>query len=493
MAVLGRTGEQRRFDREQNNRVRRANLSLSGNPEQLFKEWKAAGYVSKEIKSWQHLEEQYNSLIKSGIKSADARKKLMPGKPGASIFSKDYDTGEYKINRRAIRTTTAPATRQIADQIGGAGTGDKFDKDIRQSFDTPGVKGGEMRAKARMAHLNAGKPETGKIEYDLGHYRAAAHADGAGYDGSKNMDPEPSYINQAHIAKDRLKEADMRELGIPLNGPEAAVEELGELSNRSGLQTRGGHLPQPILDDLSTSVYKGSVETARTKGELDYTPQGPNSGVKNPARSEAVYKNWDTGLEIGPSEYGRVKSVGQGLAIADRAEQLGLQGKDMRPVLDQISPTTSKGDAVSQSGPVRTVKPKNPQVVDTATGYTRRATGVLGKAAKFAPLAGLGIALGNAAQAAQQGDFMGAAGHVIEGVVGEVPVVGDVAVDAAQGSPVADGTIEGAERTQLQIQQRRDKNPSQHGLQGPDVPRPTPTYKSNRQKLIEQRRRRRKK
>lgn len=481
MAVLGRSREQRRFDREQNNRVRRATLSLSSEPDSLFKEWKAAGWVDSKVKSFDDALEQYSSLIEGGMKPSDAAKKILPKyKESGNIFAKDYDSGQYKIDRRKIRTTTAPATRQIADIQGGQGAGDQFNKDVRESFDRPGMKGGEMRAKARMAHLNASKPEVGKIEYDLGHYRAAAHPDGAGYDGPKNMDPEPSYINQAHIAKDRIPQKAMQELGIPLNGPEAVVEHQGNLPNRSGLTTRGGHLPQPILDDLSTSAYRGAFETAKTRGELDTTPQGPNTGVKNPARSEAVYNNWETGMDIGPSEYGRVKSYDHALAIADRAEQLGQQGAPVRPALDQLSPTTSKGTGYIPGREAITIKPQDPKVV-TPEGWTRRARGVR-KGATLLPLAGLGIALGSAAQAAQKGDYMGAAGHLIEGAVGEVPVVGDVAVDAAQGSPVADGTIAGANRTAIQMQQHRALKPTQHGYHGPDVPKPKATYQKNREK-----------
>ena len=73
-----------------------------------------------------------------------------------------------------------------------------------------------------------------------------------------------------------------------------------------------------------------------------------------------------------------------------------------------------------------------------------------------------------------------AAGHAIAGAVGEVPVVGDALVDAAQGTPVADGTIQGAQQKAAEVNTQRQQKPTQYGYHGPDVPRPKPTYQKNR-------------
>ena len=109
-------------------------------------------------------------------------------------------------------------------------------------------------------------------------------------------------------------------------------------------------------------------------------------------------------------------------------------------------------------------------------------------AMKLVPFAGAGIALGSAAQSAKAGDYMGATGHLIEGVVGEVPVVGDALVDAAQGTAVADGTIQGAKKKAAQVKTQRQQKPTQYGYHGPDVPKPKPTYQKNRDKLNANRR-----
>jgi hypothetical protein len=193
------------------------------------------------------------------------------------------------------------------------------------------------------------------------------------------MDPEPAYVNQSHIDKDRIPDYAMREYGIPLNGPEAVAEtsiQQRGAPSRSGLTTRGGHLPQPILDDLSTSAYRQAFETAKANGELT----GRYGGVMSIKKDPSIFNYWDNkvdpndptatktygpGLDLGPENYGNIKSYGQALALADKAEQLGQQGANIRPALDQLSPTTSKGTAVAQSGPVRRIAPaaipyKNP-------------------------------------------------------------------------------------------------------------------------------------
>jgi hypothetical protein len=67
----------------------------------------------------------------------------------------------------------------------------------------------------------------------------------------------------------------------------------------------------------------------------------------------------------------------------------------------------------------------------------------VGRAAKYLlPGASLTIGLGQAGHAASQGDYAGAAAHGVGALVGEIPIIGDVAVDSIAGSSVADGTLE---------------------------------------------------
>jgi len=81
------------------------------------------------------------------------------------------------------------------------------------------------------------------------------------------------------------------------------------------------------------------------------------------------------------------------------------------------------------------------------------------------PLAGAVIGFGQAGHAASQGDYAGAVAHSVGAVVGEVPIVGDVAVESVAGTAVADGTVTGR-------QQDVAARPSYYGKSGPDLSTP---------------------
>ena len=83
------------------------------------------------------------------------------------------------------------------------------------------------------------------------------------------------------------------------------------------------------------------------------------------------------------------------------------------------------------------------------------------RASRFVPLVGIGIGLGEAAQAAEQGNYVEAGAHVAGTAIGEIPVVGDAIVETIRGDGVANGEG-GMERTQLEVQraQNRRNNPT---------------------------------
>ena len=83
----------------------------------------------------------------------------------------------------------------------------------------------------------------------------------------------------------------------------------------------------------------------------------------------------------------------------------------------------------------------------------------------FVPLLGIADAIKNSANAAMKGDMPGAIAHGIGGAVGEVPVVGDVAVESVSGSPVRTGT-------QTNQRQSEVTTPSRYNKQGPDLTTP---------------------
>ena len=74
---------------------------------------------------------------------------------------------------------------------------------------------------------------------------------------------------------------------------------------------------------------------------------------------------------------------------------------------------------------------------------------VLTKIGAGVPLLGLAGGLGQAAVAAQQGDYAGAAAHTAGAVIGEVPVVGDVINETISGSAVASGELKDAPRIHM--------------------------------------------
>lgn len=89
----------------------------------------------------------------------------------------------------------------------------------------------------------------------------------------------------------------------------------------------------------------------------------------------------------------------------------------------------------------------------------------IGRALSFVPLLGIVDSIKNSANAAMKGDVPGAIAHGVGGAVGEIPLVGDAAVESVSGTPVADGTLSGHKRAQLEA-------PSYYGKKGPDLTTP---------------------
>lgn len=65
------------------------------------------------------------------------------------------------------------------------------------------------------------------------------------------------------------------------------------------------------------------------------------------------------------------------------------------------------------------------------------------------PLLGFAGGIGQAAAAAQQGDYAGAVAHTAGAIVGEVPVIGDVINETVSGSAVASGELKDAPRIKM--------------------------------------------
>ena len=444
-------------------------------PEKVFKLWQDAGRIPKHYGSWDELEADFMSRLNDGMTKDQARKSMgVTYKSIADSYLLDTNTSkgvERGINRRAIREDLDPITERHVREKYGEATLDRFKEKLRNDW--------FKLAEAERLEMQgiAGK------QYHRGHAYSAL--DG-GSVAISNMLPEHGKRNSLHSSAPRWLRGIMEDVGLT----QSYMEDFYEWHD---LDRQGLHKGPRPSNALATAADEHQTSPA-------------------PGTRDGYWKNPEAGVDPASLEM-----------RTDRAMQLESQGVS-REAIDRYernrSAALSIGDSTAQSGPVRSnsrhvtvqdttprpngslppprisVQPRTaelgitPKPVPTPSPTPRKFPNrLVGKGATLFPLAGLGIALGSAAQAAQKGDYMGAAGHLIEGVAGEVPVVGDVAVDAAQGLPVADGTLEGARQTALQIQQSRAVNPSKHGMMGPDVPRPKPKYQQNRER---QRRLRRK-
>ena len=95
------------------------------------------------------------------------------------------------------------------------------------------------------------------------------------------------------------------------------------------------------------------------------------------------------------------------------------------------------------------------------------------KLSKWLPLAGAVAPLVQSGQAFAQGRPVEGIVHAGEAALGEVPIVGDAATELIAGSPVAHGTLEGAQREQQEVQrQNRERlQRKQHVKDNPESER----------------------
>jgi hypothetical protein len=99
------------------------------------------------------------------------------------------------------------------------------------------------------------------------------------------------------------------------------------------------------------------------------------------------------------------------------------------------------------------------------------------RAAGVLPAVSLITGFGQAGHAASKGDIPGAIAHGVGAVVGEVPIFGDVINESVTGTSVADATIKGQNRRELQT-------PALGGKQGPAVPTQRQSQAAARAKVI---------
>lgn len=478
-----------------NGPVAGARSSWKTSPERLFKDNVKAGRIPSKFNTWEEAEKAFLDAVDGGLSPEEARQKLgltytnVNGQPYFNPTTDSRTNTTRGLNTRAVAEDLHPQAEDHIRRIRGEDAaqqarieaGDEWgDNKTKKSdkykgsdnigpnyvqdarTDAEGVRD-DLREKFGKGNpLDQGK----QIHRGHGHAAKGTTPGSNGGINRSNLMPEWGPLNVGHSNDPRFNEDVMWDLNMSSTGEQAYWDGILE---SEGLTINPTSKRQPG-DYMAGDEYLREVKGS--KGPMNYEV-GP-----------AIERGNVTPDSIPARERRRAELVAQGLITDPKA-----QANSQSTLLD----TTT---AESRSGPVRTVR--QPDAV-TVQDMTRKPNGNLPRsglrrAAKLAPLAGLAIAFGNAAQAAQQGNYMDAAGHLIEGAVGEVPVVGDVAVETAQGSPAADGTLQGAQRTALQVQQSRAQKPSQYGYHGPDVPqapKPKPTYQQNREKLNRARRRNR--
>lgn len=311
-----------------NKLVRESQKSLTNFPQEVFNAWQNAGRFPRNFKNFDELVSAYNASIAGGMTPAEAREDLGIN---FNAFKKQGD--EYILDRRIIRTELDPWTEELIDLSSGSGSGKLEAKRQRREFTF-----GEAATQAKAAEQNLFMPRAvrAKIYYDKGHGRAAANALSPGSDDIENVLPEIAQINQLHKEKDRYPQWFMEEAGIPVSKPEAyfnrQIIEQGA-PRRSGLS---GPIAQPILDSLDRLIYDRAMYISKVTNK---TP----------------YDVWETATDLDTfphlNESYNIKSYGQALAAADKAEQGKAITGEYPEWVNELAGTTSRG--ASSGGPVR--------------------------------------------------------------------------------------------------------------------------------------------
>ena len=241
-----------------------------------------------------------------------------------------------------------------------------------------------------------------------------------------------------------------------------------QASQDRGIQYHKGHIQSSDLGGSTTS------RNLRLENGSNNSAHGRSSPSRAALLNTGAPVDWDgdainyldpSGLpaEYSPKDKQRILNAPED-QIDEITEQVDKevwdrigQNPDARPIRTNpnariVNPPTTQNyngltlDAFNQG----TTKPRAPNTDLTLGGGsikfnpTGRQVGKgLAKLGAAVPLASLGIGLGQAAHAAQQGDYAGAAAHTAGAIVGEVPIFGDAIVESVSGTGLADGTLQG--------------------------------------------------
>ena len=399
------------------------------NKEELFRVWQKMGRIPGRFESWEQLEKEYLKLV--GVD------KLSPGKARAqlgvtytNVIGKPFlavntsSTGKLRgIDVRSIREDINAVEELMLRDVYSDKMFEEFKGFVRKEWDV---------ARKDISKIETYLSDFGPRKrgfFHRGHYTAALEAGGLTRD---NVSPEVGKYNVDHGPKPRFDPGIMRELNIPENYLSAYYNRL--------LKMEGLDINPYRIDELRLVA--------------DEYANLPGEGKISPAQIEA---------------------------LEDRAFQLKQQGytdKQLREYFANQSILLDKTQSVG--GPVRTIQEgvKPVEVVNTAEGGRRKSTfgaaptqqgdlKINRGAIKYLPLVPLAIGLTTAAGQAKAGEYEEAGLTLVETGVGELPF-GDLAVEFAAGSPVAEGTL--SERARQVYEQDKSKLPVNVPVTNPTDP-----------------------
>jgi hypothetical protein len=200
------------------------------------------------------------------------------------------------------------------------------------------------------------------------------------------------------------------------------------------------------FEEMAAEIRKGNAEwkktvTKKNRGvdKVDQVSRGHitamNQGGLDVPENQMIENR---GLNSGRQDFDEAPEINRRMAGSPQSMTEWVHKRDLRGA----DPTHGLTDAVKES----VLNAKNTDEIDDIL-QTFHGPSKLGMRRNMlrwgtaVPLAGAVIGFGQAGHAASQGDYAGAAAHTVGALVGEVPIIGDVAVESVTGSSVADGEL----------------------------------------------------
>ena len=296
-----------------------------------------------------------------------------------------------------------------------------------------------------------------------------------GGNGPSNLDATSQFNEGSHRNRQNSKGTPLGETVIPDEvlqetkpiSLHRAGQQLGEkpsqytpLINASSKE-QAEYLEQFIL--VQADRFKEASEYHRERWQRTLFDDGINEFVSDSNGNRINSFSKQTILEHQPT----IKTLGNAIQVPDGqggfrslAESAGAAAYGA-PTIPQLDLSNAHIDTNTRIGRKAALEVSK----NGALHWAKR----VGPAA-LVPGVGMALSVNDARGAYAAGNNVEAAGHLIAGAVGEVPVVGDALVMAANGEAVADTTVDGFEKRQTEMQQEINQYPSRYRKSGPNIP-----------------------